>query len=179
MIKTIKQVRYINTETGEVFGEKNHFFPAAFDEEKGYLFWVRKNSCRSFHDVEFPPEMTDIDIGRMTRLSKKVWSNTNMLGYRGNGGIKPYDIEKIAEVLRLKPRQTRNFISKMIKLGVMAKVKVEVGGKKETHYYLNPIYFFSGNRIPLNLYLIFREQLDAVLPEWVKEKFAEQEKAVG
>jgi hypothetical protein len=167
--------RYVDTKTGEIYGEKVRHIAVAFDEEKGYLFWARKSFAKSFLDVDFPEEMTMVDRGRMATLAKKIWSNTNMLGYRGNGGVRPYDVKKIGEVIGLRPYQAGQFVRKMIRLGIMARVNVEVGGKKETHFYINPIYFFSSNRIPLNLYLIFRRQLDEVLPDWVKRKYMEQE----
>ena len=174
----IKETRYIDEATGEVRGGKVRHIAAAFDEEKGYLFWARKSFAKSFLDVPFPREMSDLEIGRMARLAKKIWSNTNMLGYRGNGGVRPYNTAGISAILKIGPRQTQRFIEKMIRLGVMARVEIKTEGRQEIQYYINPIYFFSSNRIPLNLYLIFRQQLDQVLPEWVKQEFAGQERQV-
>jgi hypothetical protein len=161
-------------DNGEVRSVQEKAFAPVFDEAKGYLFWARKSFAKSFHDVDFPEEMNDLEIGRMAKLAKRIWSNTNMLGYRGNGGVRPYSVEMIAAFLKMKPRQTYRFIEKMVKLGVIARVKIDTGGNKETHLYVNPIYFCSTNRIPLNLYLIFRKQLDEVLPDWVKEKYRKQ-----
>lgn len=169
----IKRTMIIGSQ-GEVHAIQEKNFAPVFDEEKGYLFWARKSFSKSFHDVDFPEEMNDLEIGRMARLAKRIWSNTNMLGYRGNGGVRPYSIEMIADILKMKQRQAYRFIEKMVKLGVMARVKVDTGGNKETHLYVNPIYFSSTNRIPLNLYLIFRRQLDEVFPDWVKEKYRRQ-----
>jgi hypothetical protein len=166
-----KRVRF-DENTGEEFSTKIYTFPATFDEDKGYLFWTRKSFAKSFLDVPFPSEMSKLDIAHMTLLSKHLWSNTNLLGYRGHGGIKPYGIDDIAQAIELKPRQTYNFIQKMIALGMIARVDVRTEQTKETHYYVNPIYYFSNNRLSLNLYLIFRKQLDEVLPDWVKNKFA-------
>lgn len=164
----------IYNDNGEIVNDKTLRYKNKFDEEEGYLFWNQRNFVKTFSDVEYPKEMNDIEIGRMARLSKKVWSNTNMLGYRGNGGIRPYDINCIGQIIGIQQRQAERFISKMIKLGIMAKVSIKVEGKTEVQYYLNPIYFFSSNRIPLNLYLIFRKQLDEVLPKWVKESYDTQ-----
>lgn len=160
-------------DTGEMLARKERVFPARFDEEKGYLLWHRKDFARSFMDVEFPAGMTMDDIGRMTLLAKRIWSQTNMLGYRGNGGVRPYGIEQIGQVIKCGPRQARRFLDRMIRLGLMARVKVKVSAKEETQWYINPVYFFSCNRLSLNLYLIFREQLDAVLPDWVKQKYGQ------
>jgi len=170
----IKQTVIIDEETGEKISDTRVRFAPAFDEEKGYLFWARKSFSRSFHDVDFPDEMNDLEIGRMARLAKKIWSNTNMLGYRGNGGVRPYSIDMIADILRMKPRQAYRFIEKMIRLGLIARVKIDTENTREIHLYVNPIYFFSSNRIPLNLYLIFRKRLDKVLPEWVKDEYRRQ-----
>lgn len=172
----IEQTYRINEHTGEVVKSNIRHIAAAFDDDKGYLFWARKSFAKSFLDVPFPKSLTPAEIGRLTLLAKCIWSNTNMLGYRGNGGVKPYNIDIMAGKIGLKSRQTHSFITKMIKLGMMAKVEVKAEDRIETQYYINPIYFFSSNRIPLNLYLIFRKQLDEVLPDWVKDRFNEASK---
>lgn len=168
----IKRTLYIEGDTVRQVQERE--YPAVFDEGKGYLFWARKSFSKSFHCVDFPPEMTDLEIGRMARLAKKIWSNTNMLGYRGNGGVRPYTIEMIADVLRMSTRQTYRFVEKMIRLGILARVTVETRGTVENSLYVNPIYFCSTNRIPLNLYLIFQKHFDEVMPAWVVERYREQ-----
>ena len=172
----IKETRVVNEKTGEVHSTKIQHIAAAFHEDRGYLFWARKSFAKSFSDVDFPAKMTMKERGQMATLAKHMWSGANMLGYRGNGGTRPYSVEQIGEIVRLKPYQGRVFVRKMIRLGVMARVEIKVEGRQETQFYLNPVYFFSSNRIPLNLYLIFRWQLDAVLPDWVKQEFAGQEK---
>lgn len=169
-----KRTVYMDDKTGEVVSDRRKFVSAAFDDERGYLFWARKSFAKSFAEVDFPEQMTSLEIGQMTRMAKKIWSNTNMLGYRGNGGVKPYDTDMIAEVLQISPRQAYRFVAKMQRLGVLARVTVDTEGRRETQYYVNPMYFFSSNRIPLNLYLLFRKQLDAVLPGWVIRRFSEQ-----
>jgi hypothetical protein len=170
--KVIKKTQYINTGTGEIQKENTQFIAAAFHDEKGYLFWARKNFAKSFVDVDFPKSMTMKERGQMATLAKKMWSTTNMLGYRGNGGVKSYDDEQIGGIVGLKAYQAKSFVRKMIKVGMIAKVIVTVGDERVIQYYVNPIYFFGSNRIPLNLYLIFKNQLDKVLPGWVLEKYA-------
>lgn len=172
VVHLIERRQLIDDTTGQIIKNNLFTFPAAFDDEKGYLFWTRKAFAKSFLDKPFPKEMTKLDIAHITMLSKHLWSNTNMLGYRGHGGVKPYDIDDISKAIDLKPRQTYNFIKKMIAIGMIAKVDVTIEQTKETHYYINPLYYFSNNRLSLNLYLIFRNQLDPHLPEWVKNKFA-------
>ena len=169
----IKQTHIIDEKTGEIHNSKIQFISCAFHEEKGYLFWARKSFSKSFQDVPYPDSMTDLEIGRMARLAKHIWSNTNMLGYRGSGGVRPYDVAGIGSLLGIGERRAQQFIAKMTKTGMLARVEIEAGNNdRQVQFYVNPIYFFSSNRIPLNLYLIFKLQLDEVLPQWVKEKYA-------
>ncbi len=169
-----KQTRLINRQTGEVVRSSSHPIAPMFDEEKGYLFWPRKSFMKSFLDIDFPKEMSFKEIGQMTALAKKMCPKTNMLGYRGNGGTRPYNADKIGAVIGLKPSQSYSFVRKMIKLGIMAAIKIKTGDSVETQYYVNPIYYFSGNRINLNLYLIFHKQLDQYIPEYAQEEYRKQ-----
>lgn len=169
-----KVTTFMDEETGEIVSRRQQGIGKRFDPEKGYLFRNQAGGFSQFYDVPFPAGMTDMEIGRMTRLAKKMWGTTNMLGYRGNGGVKPYDIDGIAKVIGLEKRQTYNFIKKMTNLGVIAKVKIESKGKTDYQYYVNPLYYNSSNRIPLNLYLLFRTQLDPYVPSWARKLFIEQ-----
>lgn len=178
-IAIIKRTQIIDDTTGDVASTKVQYISAAFSEEKGYLFWARKSFAKSFQDVPYPKGMTILEIGQMAVLAKHIWSSTNMLGYRGNGGIKPYDIPGIAKILKVGERRAQQFISKMIGIGMLARVRVETDGGVETQYYVNPVYFFSSNRIPLNLYLIFRQQLDGVIPDYAKKLYANEVRAKG
>jgi len=173
----IKETRIVDDTTGEVKYRQTQHIAAAFQEDKGYLFWARKSFAKSFLDIPYPESMTDIEIGRMARLAKKMLANTNMLGYRSNNRTRPMDAARIGKELGLKHRQSKKFVDKMIRLGMIAKVTVLTEKDKVIQYYINPIYFFSSNRIPLNLYLIFQVQLDRHLPEWVRDEFAKQSKA--
>lgn len=173
----IKDIKYVDTDTGEIYANKQQHVGMQFDEEKGYLFWNRKASNKIFHDVDFPQSLNMKDIGRLTLLSKHIWQDTNLLAYRGNGGIKPHNIKTMANIIQLKERQTKSFIGRLITLGILARVEVETESKKINHYYINPIYYCSSKRINLNLYLIFKDSLDRTIPDWVKKKFSEVEKS--
>lgn len=168
-----KVTTYIDTKTGEVVKEGKSFVNAQFDEEEGYLFWNRRSHNKAFHEIKLPSELTWAERGRLEELSRHVFSTTNMLAYRGNGGLKPYTIKKIGEVIGLGERQTKRLLKKYMDLKVMEKGHYSSSDKE--YYYLNPLYFFSSKRIPLNLYLIFKDSLDEHLPEWVINKYREKE----
>lgn len=169
-----KVTTYIDDSTGEIVAQRRQGIGNRFDHEKGYLFRNQAGGFSQFYDVPFPEDMTDIEIGRMSRLAKKMWGKTNMLGYRGNGGVKPFDVKGIGMVIGLEKSQAYTFLNKMAKLGIIAKVKIESEGQTDYQYYVNPLYFNSSNRIPLNLYLLFRKQLDPYIPIWARRLFVEQ-----
>lgn len=168
----IKRTQYIDDASGEICSTQVQHIAAAWREDQGYLFWARKSYSKSFQDVPYPPGMSTLEIGQMAVLAKKIWSNTNMLGYRGNGGVRPYDTDDIARILAVGMRRAQQFVRKMIRLGMLARVEIRTEDRQETQYYVNPIYFFSSNRIPLGLYLIFRAELDRVMPAWVRDEYA-------
>ena len=170
----IKETRYISEKTGELITGQKQRVGERFDPERGYLFRHQKHGFKQFDDISFPESLTDAEIGKLTRLAKNIYRDSNLLAYRGNGGIKPHTPETMSRIICLGQRQIERFLSKMIKQGMMAKCRVEVGEKTEIHYYINPLYFFSGKRINLNLYLLFRTQLDAYIPNWAKSLFIEQ-----
>ena len=169
-----KETRIVDRGSGEVLKKTTHLIAPMFDEEKGYLFWARKSFMKSCLDIDFPKEMSFKEIGQMTALAKKMCPKTNMLGYRGNGGTRPYNVDKIGAVIGLKPSQSYSFVRKMMRLGIMAEVKIKTSGKVEVQYYVNPMHYFSGNRIPLNLYLLFHKQLDQHIPGYAQEGYRRQ-----
>jgi hypothetical protein len=174
----IKDTTYYDGKTGEILSRDRRAISAIFDDEKGYLFWNRKQFAKIFPDVDFPGNLGFADKGRLLELSRKIYSTTNMLGQRGNGGIKPLTETQIGEVINLGDKRRKIFLQSMIDLGIIARVEIETGGRRDIQFYMNPLYFFSSNRLPLNLYLLFRKDLDRILPMWVKKKFSEVQKGV-
>lgn len=161
----------VTNDFGEVITDKTLTYKGRFDVESGYLFWSQRNFVKSFPDVELPSTMRDDEIGKMDKLSHKVFADTNMLAYRGHDGIEPFGLKEIGETLKLAERQTRRFVDKMLLLGIMARLIIDTKGQKTTQYYLNPMYYFSSNRLSLNLYLLFKDQLNDVLPKYVIANF--------
>lgn len=166
--------RVIDVETGEVKSEKTNttYFPPRFDEEKGYLWWAQKAHTKSFCDVKFPEEVSMIDRGRLLTLMKHIQPGTNILGYRGHGGFRPYNVEQIANLINTTPEQTKRFLRRMEKAKIIKPIPGTVNGRVVNQYIVNPLYFFAGNRLSINLYDHFREELNPHLPDYVKIEFA-------
>ena len=81
------------------------------------------------------------------------------------------EIKHVAKAINMSERCCTIFINKMIRKRILAKAIVEIGDVRQIQFYMNPIYFFNGKWLSLNLYLLFKSDLDFLLPEWVKLKF--------
>lgn len=169
---------YINTavdpETGEI-KQKNVQRKVYFDEQNGYLFFSQKNGARTFDGIDLPDTLTDFDIAKLYRLSRRIYRNSNLLTYRTGNNIKPMQIMQIARLLHMSERCAVIFVNKMIRMRILAKAVIDIGSEKQVQYYMNPIYFFNGKWLSLNLYLLFKVDLDGVLPDWVRQKFNDVE----
>jgi hypothetical protein len=171
-----KRFVVVNKRTGEVVHSSTRgFYPPAFDEEKGYLFWKGKTFAKQFSDVPFPDGMSDGDVGKLARLAKRIWSNSNVLVSAERGVKKPIGLTEVAGLLGMTERYAGAWMEKLQVLGVLAISEVRFRGNTETFYYVNPVYFFSSNRMPLALYMMFREDLDKHLSAEVRSKFEGQE----
>jgi hypothetical protein len=166
----LQVVKNINSDTGEVVSERKNYYEDTLTED-GYKVPVHKAGAKLFADVQFPDAMTDTEIGKVARLAKLMVATSNMLGYRTKAGIMPYTESQLIEIVGLSHKRGREFISKMIALGVMQINRRIYGDIEQDEYYINPAYFFAGRRININLYMLFREHLDVILPPWVRREF--------
>lgn len=164
----------IDLHTGEVVHEKNKviYFPPKFDPDSGYLFWTHTKGARIFSRIPYPSGMSKADIGNLAILGKHIWHKTNVLAKKTRIGAKPYSVQDIGKLLDLNEDQAARFLKRAEKNKVIKPVTVPFGDYTEVQYYINPLYFFAGNRLSPNLYLLFREELDPYLEDWVKEEYA-------
>jgi len=146
-----------------------------FDNEKGYLFKNRSYYFKGFKvDNRLSDKVSDFaDIGRLHVLAENTYADTNMIAYYKNKKYYPAGIKEISEMIRLCERNTKDFVKRMIDLGIMAKAIVNSNEQIDVQYYLNPLYFLSSKYLSPGLYMLFRKQLDEHLPQWVINKFNE------
>jgi hypothetical protein len=165
----------IDEGTGETAYERWENYIAPLNAE-GYRFPANIKGAKVFANMSFPEGMTFAEIGRMTVLSKFMISRTNMLGYRERDEIKAYTEDELAIFTALSVRRSKQFIKKMVRLHVLQKVRTTAGES----YYVNPAYYMSsGQRLTLDLYLLFRLELKDIVPQWVKGEFLAQARAKG
>ena len=146
-----------------------------FDNEKGYLFKNRSYYFKGFKvDNRLSDKVSDFaDIGRLHVLAENTYADTNMIAYYKNKKYYPAGIKEMSEMIRLCERNTKDFVKRMIDLGIMAKAIVNSNEQIDIQYYLNPLYFLSSKYLNPGLYMLFRKQLDEHLPQWVINKFNE------
>jgi group I intron endonuclease len=151
--------------------DKNYLF----DKEKGYLFKNKSYYIQFFKTEDnISDKVSDFaDIGRLHVLAENTYADTNMIAYYKNKKYYPAGIKEISEIIRLCERNTKDFVKRMIDLGIMAKAIVNSNEQIDVQYYLNPLYFLSSKYLSPGLYMLFRKQLDEHLPQWVINKFNE------
>ena len=164
----------IDAESGQVLSKseqlQNYKY---FDPEKGYLFQPNRDSIKTFPGCGLPDDLTETETARLYRLSLAMHKDSNLLCYVSRNTAKPMNTSKIAAYLRLSPRRTALFLQRMIQRRIIGRVRVRIGNSRETQYYINPIYFFCGKWLNVNLYFLFRRDLDKMLPQYVIQKFGE------
>ena len=146
-----------------------------FDEEKGYLLRVNRNNLTILDSIGLPTTLTDGDVAKMYRLSLTLHKQGNLLCYRSGNSLKAMNDAKIAKYLGISERKASEFLNRMIQNNIIARVIIVKGNSRERQYYINPIYFFVGKWLNVNLYLLFKNDLKRILPEWVIAEFEEKE----
>lgn len=160
--KMQKRVQLVSS-NGELVKEYNEHFTESMNDE-GYRFPSHKAGARLFRDVKLPNEITYQDKGRMYDLSQLMVGNTNLIGYKQDGKIYGYTANEIGEIVELSGFRSREFIKRMTTNKVIKKL--------DAGYYINPAFFMStGQRLSLELFINFQDELIPLLPKWVIDDF--------
>jgi hypothetical protein len=171
-VSVVELRRKINKETGEILSEKSSELPDYFDPNNGYRMLARTKSLRTFPTVNFPDGVTRTDMGHLFYLSRAVWANTGALGIIKNRKFKPFDDVALIKYIGLDPhRRGKQWLKRMVNLSMLRSIDVNLPDNiQERQWYVNPIYF-----CPMFLsrqsYLIWRDQVEKFIPEYVKRLF--------
>lgn len=151
------------SDDGEVVKEHNERFTQSMNEE-GYRFPSHKAGARLFRDVSLPREISYQDKGRMYDLSQLMVGNTNLIGYKQDGKIYGYTDNEIGDIVELSGKRGKEFVKRMIANKIIKKL--------DAGYYINPAFFMStGQRLSLELFINFQDELIPLLPKWVIDDF--------
>lgn len=172
---TLKQkIITFNDYTGEILDEKIKGLYNPFNPEKGYNYKYKSRTIKHYLDTPLPDCFSDAEVGKIFRLSRHIYGDSNMLGRRVKSYVVPYKQEDIIKIFGLKDRQGRALLKKMTENRILKKVEFAEQGKTFVQFYFNPIYFFSGTYLNLNLFLIFQDEMNGHIPDNVILKFLEQ-----
>ena len=133
-----------------------------FDRDRGVRYMANvMNVVRMFEPL--PDEVTAAEKGLLLRMTPFIEAGTNMLYYRSDRTHKPLTISKLAARIGISASHTYRLVRHLRTARVLA--------KEEGRLYVNPCYFFRGRYLSYHLYSLFKTELDAVLPEWVVNKY--------
>lgn len=161
----IQNYRKINSD-GEVVSETNRHFSDSMNED-GYRFPGHKAGARLFRDVSLPKTISYQDKGRLYDLSQLMVGSTNLIGYKEHGKILGYTEDEIGVIVELSGKRGREFVKRMVLNKIIKKL--------EAGYYMNPAFFMStGQRLSLDLFINFQDELALLLPKWAIGEFLAQ-----
>ena len=188
----------IDPESGEILKKKEFTSASKFDLEKGYCFINPLQKGNKIVMSDLPSCITDAEAGKLLKLFRYAAPNSNLLMFRSGNVNKAMQKEHIAKILGLSARSCARFLNRMLKLNIIAKKEIFTVSKnklssrsnsepvfqskfvrlnqnaKEENYFFSPVYFFAGNWLSYDLYILFRNDLDKMLPIWVVSKFNAQ-----
>jgi hypothetical protein len=155
--------RIITDDDGVVVKEQNYQF-RIFDDEKGFLFRPNSNYIKGYQGIKLSDVVTNkADFANMHLLAEHLYKDTNMISTYRNHKYRPATIEDMSLIIGINLRHTKEFLIRMINLGVIAFDKVICGDETEVRYFVNPLYFMTSKWLSCALYMMFRKQLDTYL----------------
>jgi hypothetical protein len=168
----------VDKSTGEVvskFTSRNDFHSRGyFDEQKGYRFRARsKKLIRLDVDIDLLEPLNNSELGRVYRLTRLIWQDTGVLAKVVNRAVLPLQRNDLYEYMGFdSSRRGREFLDKLLSLSLIRYVVVNLDdkGTTEEQWYLNPLYAAT-NYINRNQYLLWRDQIDKFIPDYIKDKF--------
>jgi len=159
------------TENGELVKDKKIKLYNPFKAGRGYNFKYKSLNVRSYLDIPLPDSFTDSEVGKIYRLTRSIYSSSNMLAYRGSGKIYPLSKEDIRKIVVLHRNNFNPFWHKVLNNTVIKPIVLD-GAE---YYCFNPIYFNSTLYLPLYLFIAFQDELINHLPKWVASKYLDMQ----
>lgn len=169
-----QKVTIFNPDTGLILDQREKSLYNPFDPERGYNYRYKSITLKTYLDNPLPDVFNDAELGKLFRLTKFIYADSNLLGKRTHSKVKALTQREIISIFGLKDRQGKSLLKKFIENQIIRKLEYQEKRKKHVQYYVNPLYFFSGTYLNLNLFLLFQDELVEHLPEWVILKFLEQ-----
>jgi hypothetical protein len=162
MEKYTKQEKVI-TADGEILSDKNTDHYSPLKRGRGYNYKYKSSRIQVYLDNDLPACFTANETGRLFWLSKKIYSDSNLIAYRADGKITPYTFEVLCGIVGLSKPRFYSFMAKARKHKIIK--EIEYSGKE--FFCFSPVYFNSTHYIPLHLYIAWQDELNDCLPQHV------------
>jgi len=164
--KFYKKVTAVD-DAGEIISQATTPYYNPFKDGRGYNFKYKSINVKSYLDIPLPDCFTDSEVGKVYRLSRYIYSDSNLLAKRTGGIIQPYTKTDIQSIIGLYRTKFNPFWNKIVK----NKIAKQISLNGEDYWCFNPIYFNSTTYLPLYLYIEFQGELRHHLPLWVIQKY--------
>jgi len=155
------------TEDGEETKHKLLELYSPFKEGVGYNFKYKSTFIKSYLGISLPDTFTDIELGRLYRISKMMYSNSNLLAKRVDVSIAPLTRDEIQDSLKMHRTKFVPFWKKLFTLKIIKTVPFD----GIDFFCMNPLYYNTTTYMPLYLFLAFQKELQDHIPKWVIEKY--------
>lgn len=166
------------SEDGEVKKKYIKTFYEPFKNGVGYNFKYRSAYIKSYLGISLPyadkgaEGFTEIELGRIYRISKLMYSDSNLLAKRVNNIISPIERDTIQEMLKMHRTKFVPFWKKLIALRILKPLQYE----SHTYFCMNPLYYNSTTYMPKHIFLAFQSDIQAHIPKWVIDKYLDMGK---
>lgn len=157
-----KQTKIVDTTTGEVVFDKEEEMDFQLFTAKGYLLHNnRSEGVKVMHRFEWP--ISSLDKGKWMDLLPHINKNNALM--RKDRPNHPLTVKLICPIIGLSPNKAYLWMKRMKDAHIIR--------KEDDFFYVNPLYMMAAGRLDPELYRIFEDQLNPVIPEWVQEKYRE------
>jgi hypothetical protein len=172
------QQKYIKnrsiTQNGEVTRDDYYLIYEPFKEGVGYNFKYRSAYVKNYLGISLPygeQGFTDIELGRIYRISRLMYSDSNLLARRSNNKLVPISRDEIQEKIGMHRTKFVPFWKKVLQYNILKPIQYD----DDTYFCMNPLYYNSMTYMPIHIYLAFQQDIQEHIPKWVVEKYLEME----
>jgi len=173
--KKMKQ-KYIKnrsvTQDGELVKDDYYLIYEPFKEGVGYNFKYRSAYIKSYLGISLPygdNGFSDLELGRIYRISRLMYSDSNLLARRSDSEVVPITRDEIQLMLKMHRTKFVPFWKKVIDYRILKPIAYE----NATFFCMNPLYYNSTTYMPIHIYLAFQKDIQEHIPKWVIEKYLE------
>ena len=165
------------SQDGELLDESSFLLYYPFKEGVGYNFKYRSTFVKNYLGISLPCDpkgktgFTDLELGRVYRISRLMYSDSNLLARRTNNHLVPISRNEIQIMLGMHRTKFVPFWKKISQYSILKPLEYD----NDTYFCMNPLYYNSTTYLPIHIFLAFQKDLKEHLPDWAIEKYLEIE----